>query len=97
MFVLCRWQCSSAQPSGSVPTTNDLVSIGQTLALLLSSEFMNATDTYRLSGDVSIRVQNPEAPHLVPSLFDGRMCLGAAGAAMHSLALQISLPDRRSF
>ena len=41
MFVLCRRQCS-AQASGSVPpTSNDLVSIGQTLALLLSSEFMN--------------------------------------------------------
>ena len=39
-----------------------------------------AIKTYGLTGDVSVRVQIPETKHLVPSLFDGRMCFGPAGA-----------------
>jgi hypothetical protein len=34
------------------------------------------------SGDVSIPVQNPDMPHLVPRLFDGRNCSGQTGTAV---------------
>jgi hypothetical protein len=80
--VLCRRQCS-AQAIDLEPVPHDTVSIG---CPLLLSFFVSvvAIKAHSFTGDVSVRVQNPELPHLVPCSYDGRHCLGSAGATFAS-------------
>lgn len=49
------------------------------LPLMFPSIAFSGFIPYIFTGDVSIRVQNPGSPHLVPCSFDGRKSLGPAG------------------
>ncbi len=40
-----------------------------------------------MTGDVSVRVQSPKMPHLVPNSFDQRLCSGPAAGDRFILAL----------
>ena len=87
LFVICRRQCS-AEATGSVPGNDDLVSIGKNGIFRLMHALIRVFEAYFLAGDVSVRVQNPKMPHLVPHSFDQRMCLGPSGVTVfcwHSL------------
>jgi hypothetical protein len=78
LFVICRRQCS-AQAKDSAPVTHDSVSIGNAVYFVVFAKFV-PVKAYSMTGDVSVRVQQPESPHLVPCSFDARKCLASAGA-----------------